>query len=246
MKIAELLTEKKIIPANASLDYLINYAKKEAEENGKDFSLSDAEDRLKALIPMLENNCSVIIDAYKKNKGEHLLLRGIRKQDLEFASKILDKREPGYLNKPLHDLVNEAMTKMGLEAHRGNSAFCSTDPEIASSWGSNVFIVFPKDGFKFTTFEKVGKGTYFYDRLDHRWDFNQQTQDEKGGKLRTETRAEQIDRMIKEILKPLKPQNKDIAKWLPLSHEYMISGEGFIALQESFYRRVVRNWLKGK
>jgi len=55
----------------------------------------------------------------------------------------------------MQNIVIEEMKKAHLDAHRGNSFFCSSEDHVATNYGE-VYYVFPMDGFKFTWNPEVG------------------------------------------------------------------------------------------
>lgn len=65
-----------------------------------------------------------------------------------------------------HEVLDAAFKRIGVDATRKNGIFCSAQLETAKNWGSKAFIIFLKDGWSATVFDKR-KDTYaFYDLVD--------------------------------------------------------------------------------
>lgn len=102
------------------------------------------------IIKRLSKECSEIISLYKKN--EIFLLRGIdydRSKDIK-AIKIKPKpnRIPKDSDVQLTKFMNQYLAYKGFELNRSNSLFATFSHDQASNYG-NVFILFPKNGFKY-------------------------------------------------------------------------------------------------
>ena len=118
----------------------------------------------KQIAKLLEKECSTFVKAYRATHD--VLVRGIRELDSEvtFAEALIrPDREPLFMPKNQHKLINDAMIKLGLKAHRGNSIFCTSDLSIARQWGRS-YAVFPVDGWTGTVFRKI-KNYYVFDRI---------------------------------------------------------------------------------
>ena len=112
---------------------------------------------------LIETNCGQMLNAYR-NSDEYLY-RGIKHaMSPVIITNIRQDRIPGYLNPGLHNKTIEIFTKLGLKANRGNSIFCTTSKEIASAWGT-YYIIFVKDGWSGTVFNKV-KRSYVFNRIE--------------------------------------------------------------------------------
>lgn len=111
----------------------------------------------------ITTHCSDIVNVYEQAHG--FLMRGMHTSRLQFVAEINKYRRPTYMNEDLWRLSNKVAIDMGFAAHRGNSIFCHADPFMASAWGSNLFAIFPFNGFKFTWFEFLPKNKYAFDYL---------------------------------------------------------------------------------
>lgn len=122
------------------------------------------EERFKSVIlPKLEANCTEILDIYRRSKK--FAYRGVYGAYgmNDFVAGIRTDRRPGYLDVKTTDASNKAIQNLGGVAHRGNSIFCTAGYDLAASWGdSKPFIVFPKDGWQVTYFDKLGNSYMYY------------------------------------------------------------------------------------
>ena len=102
-----------------------------------------SKESLKKLLP----DYSEILDIYKKTNGEYLY-RGT-KHKFTFASKIPRKRRrPMDMPLAFHNYLDEMFQKhFGWKA-RSNGLFTSITTEGLTYYGSNVYIVLPKNGFE--------------------------------------------------------------------------------------------------
>ena len=117
----------------------------------------------------VQTECSDIIALLKTS--QRALLRGeagARSTDGPFVASIRKNRKPVEMEDVRHHMFNAALQRNGLTAHRGNSIFCTTDAETASTWGA-VCLILPKNGFKYTWFEdfsKANEGYYVFDEIN--------------------------------------------------------------------------------
>jgi hypothetical protein len=124
-------------------------------------------------IPRIRQNCSTIIDLYKKHGGAHFFLRGIKNEDRDrevIKKRIRTDRRSTYSQQDTM-LIQQAYEQLGIQAHRQNSIFVTSNANIASHWG-DVFFIFPTDPFVFSYFKDNHEeyplftltDTIFYDR----------------------------------------------------------------------------------
>jgi hypothetical protein len=119
---------------------------------------------------IIKAQCKTFLGAYKKSNGIYLY-RGITEVPMGdnqhsgdtsdiVAANIRPDRRPLYMRPEGHEMLTKAMDSLGLKANRKNSLFCTTSRKTASSWGE-VYILFVKDGWTGTIFEKVKTGYVF-------------------------------------------------------------------------------------
>lgn len=188
-------------------------------------SVKDAQE----LANIIKAQSAQMLAAYKAT-GK-FLYRGVNSADVHGAT--WSKESPSYIitgirknRMPVqmpaqqHEELHKAFLKIGLKATRKNSIFCSTDPDTADAWGT-VYIVFVKDGWNGTIFEKVKNDYAFY-------------------KLRElafgPTQHKDSIKAAFEELKRLGPKNISTAGELKtvLSEQYMdvlITGDSYIGLK---------------
>lgn len=129
-------------------------------------------------IEKIRHECSEILDIYRginpvnikktdvwDGRGANLLWRGLKNDHDILTSDIKrEGRDSMYLHNRVHKLVNAEIRKRGFETTRDNCAFTSADMDIARSWGSTAYAVFPINGFKYLWCSKLGKAyDYMYD-----------------------------------------------------------------------------------
>jgi len=113
---------------------------------------------------IIEENCGQMLNAYRES-GQYLY-RGIKFAHAPvIITAIRPDRKAGYLSDNLHNRLITIFTDLGIKANRANSIFCSANPLIAGGWG-NIYIIFVKNGWTGTVFEKVKKG-YVYDKISN-------------------------------------------------------------------------------
>ncbi|MCS7316757.1 MAG: hypothetical protein NZZ41_00340 [Candidatus Dojkabacteria bacterium] len=107
----------------------------------------------KKILDLIKKECSQILDLYKNHKK--YLYRGVKNFNL-ITGKIYPKedRKPLDIDKSFHDFLVMIFDRLNLGVNRNNCLFCTTDMWFASSFG-NVFVVFPKNDFKYVWSEKI-------------------------------------------------------------------------------------------
>lgn len=112
--------------------------------------------KMNNLFKALHKNCQQIIKVYQQLNGnsssdqKRFMYRGIKSRADALYGKPFTARAPKDSNSELHHLLNNAMKDAGLDARRDNAMFVSGDVDQASGYGSDVYILFPVDGFTFT------------------------------------------------------------------------------------------------
>jgi len=123
--------------------------------------LDDIVSSVDEFVELIQNDCSEIIDVYRKANGNALYrgINGIRPT----GNKIdyWEYRTPVDMSSNRQDMIDDVLHRQGMKAVRGNSIFTSPRMKIAKDWGS-PFIVFPMNGFQYTWFKNQNKGDYMY------------------------------------------------------------------------------------
>ena len=112
------------------------------------------------LAQIINKNCSQMVAAYRASSK--VLLRGMKSHTPVVITNIRPDRRPVEMDKGVHKKLHLAFQKAGLTATRMNSIFCTTAEDIASDWGSNVYVIFVKNGWTGTVFTKFPKGYSYY------------------------------------------------------------------------------------
>lgn len=121
----------------------------------------------------VKRECSQILDFYKSLDFSHLLYRGYgyknrlfnENRDVSFVMQYPVDRQPKDSSLLAQNYLNNVFDFYKCTANRSNSIFCTTDIYATHVYSLGGFhqigIVFPKDGFKFTTSYKIDD-FYFY------------------------------------------------------------------------------------
>ena len=118
--------------------------------------------KVEDLAAILKAQCSEVLKAYKI--GADPLYRGIKDADSSeqvIITAIRKDRKPVEMKGNWHEILHQAFIEYGLKATRKNAIFCTTSKRLAEDWG-NVYIIFPKDGWSVTIFEKFVDDYTFY------------------------------------------------------------------------------------
>ena len=116
--------------------------------------------KVEEIVNIIQHNCSEILGPYLKSGN--VLFRGVKATSPVIITNIRPKRIPIQMNPLAHEALSAAFTKLGLTANRENSIFCSGRAHIAGDWGSNVYVIFPKNGWSGTVFQSITDDYSFY------------------------------------------------------------------------------------
>jgi hypothetical protein len=101
-----------------------------------------------SIFAYIEKHCQEFLQSARKAKT--LLYRGMHvKTQKAFIGHPRADREPVDTSEETQAMVDNALSKAGFKALRGNSLFTSADLGVAEQYGK-AFAIFPMDGFKFT------------------------------------------------------------------------------------------------
>lgn len=128
--------------------------------NPDDYQVSSPKDYTH-LANIIETNCGQMLAAYREENM--ILWRGIGSSSTAIVANIRPDRVPVEMELKAHYALEKAFNMLGLKANRSNSIFCTTSADTAADWGKQ-FVIFVKDGWTGTVFEKL-KYQYFYDRF---------------------------------------------------------------------------------
>lgn len=193
--------------------------------------------RFQKAMSIVQPHCKEIIAVYKK--AGKFLYRGVKGQGMDiFVAGIRPDRKSGYLNSTIHKLETYAIKKLGGEANRSNSIFCSGSLNVASGWGDNAYAIFPKDGWVCTYFQKQGNVEYMYDKLNY---------------MNIDPFNDKDEEIISEISKTYKRSGitfnkKELPIYLQKKRdlEVLISGHSYIGIEWNKYSYLLGLWLEGK
>jgi hypothetical protein len=103
---------------------------------------------------LIERKCSDILKIYKDE--EKVFYRGLRSKESYIIDNSPIYRQPVDTPLNIHDVVEDKLKSAGFKARRSNSIFVTSIAGLAKEFSSragNIFIVFPFNGFEFTTSE---------------------------------------------------------------------------------------------
>lgn len=96
----------------------------------------------------ITKNCTEAVAAMQQTHD--FMFRGTSNQTKDaFYGRSHERRLPTHSNSDLSEFFNRMMEMEGFEARRDNSIFVTSDLSLANKFG-NVYVIFPRDGFKFT------------------------------------------------------------------------------------------------
>lgn len=101
-----------------------------------------------SMIDILNRDCSDFLKVVKETK--QFLYRGLNNTESVFEGRTRIDRSPRNSNKQVSDRYDEALKNFGFKALRSNSIFTTSDFNFADNYGSNIYLIFPKNGFDFT------------------------------------------------------------------------------------------------
>lgn len=130
---------------------------------------------------------------------------------------IRQDRKPLEMRPERHSFLHKAFLALGLKATRTNSIFCTAREVVAHNWGA-PHIIFVKNGWSATVFDKITNDYVFYELEDLEYD----------------TPEEQ--RFSTQKIKKLKPRNIETPGELSqiLKKKYydvLVTGDSYIALK---------------
>lgn len=111
-------------------------------------------DTSEILMHLIERKCSDILKIYRAEKK--VFYRGIKSKEPYIIANSPIDRQPFDTPLNIHGVVEDKLKAAGFKARRSNSIFASSSLIVArefSTRAGNIFIVFPLNGFEFTTSE---------------------------------------------------------------------------------------------
>jgi predicted nuclease with TOPRIM domain len=96
----------------------------------------------------IEKNCSQMVDAVQITGT--FLYRGMNDSEKIIHGLPHENRQAKDTKQSVQVKVDQMLKASGFKALRSNSIFCTTSHSHAGSFGKNVYIIFPLDGFDFT------------------------------------------------------------------------------------------------
>jgi len=95
----------------------------------------------------LESECSEFIP--QMQRAGKLLYRGTRDDVDQYEGRSREDRITKDSSAEVSRVFDEMLTQLGVQALRSNSIYTTSSYGFASSYGYNVYIIFPKNGFHF-------------------------------------------------------------------------------------------------
>jgi cell fate (sporulation/competence/biofilm development) regulator YlbF (YheA/YmcA/DUF963 family) len=101
---------------------------------------------------ILETECSEFIPAMQQ--AGKLLYRGTRDHVHQYEGRSREDRQVKDSNQEISRKFDETLMALGVKALRSNSIYTTSSYGFASSYGYNVYMIFPKNGFNFLSTNK--------------------------------------------------------------------------------------------
>jgi hypothetical protein len=99
------------------------------------------------MIDVLRTECSEFIEHMVNTN--RLLYRGLRESADQFEGRSRDDRTTKDSDAKISEAFDALLRKLGFEALRSNSIYTTTNRNFASGYGRYLYIIFPKNGYKF-------------------------------------------------------------------------------------------------
>jgi len=125
-----------------------------------------------------------------------------------------------------------------ITAHRQNSIFTTPEISVASDWG-DVYIVFPKNGYKFSYFSELKDGKYAFDLL--RGACSSALFGPNGERV---TDSIQQSAAIMEVMEDLGITQSDLPYAIKNGCEVLIHGSSYYAFKQQHWGRALTQWLQ--
>jgi hypothetical protein len=199
----------------------------------------DSDELLQALnedMGFVLNECSQIIQEYKT--AGSVLFRGIRDKPVVCELSIRKDRRPIEMEDHNAELLVATYETFDIAAHRQNSIFTTPMINIADDWG-DVYIVFPKNGYKFSYFTEIKNGAYAFDML--RGACYSARRGPKGEKI-TDT-VEQVSAVM-EVMQDMGITQSNLPYAIKHGCEVLITGSSYYAFKQQHWGGALTRWLK--
>ena len=200
---------------------------------------------------LVEENCSQILEIYKRNKA--VFLRGAGGGLSIFVSSPREDRSPRDLDPKLHDIAVEYFQKKGFKANRDNSIFVSGQKldslRKITTYGyyGRTYIIFPYDNFDYTWSPKI---TDLYNR------FGKIITKEKPKRKEGEEYYDYHERIFRDLLKNSGYTNKNLEKVFDIdasgdiavghTPEVMMKPKKYIAFKADTFLSIIKDKILGK
>ena len=112
------------------------------------------------MFALLDAECSEFIP--QMQKAGKLIYRGTKDDADQFEGRSREDRKVKDSDSEISETFDRMMAQLGVQALRSNSIYTTSSYGFASSYGYNVYIIFPKNGFHFL-------GTNKRDLILERW-----------------------------------------------------------------------------
>lgn len=198
------------------------------------------QENFKDYMKIVEKECSNILEIYK-NPQTNYLYHGT-KRNSDFLKKPVKFREKTVsFDKMHHDLSHKMMQDLGYKATRKNSIFTTTDTTVAEIWG-DVYIVFPKNRFKYTWFDTVDEYSIF--KFE---DIFQELEEEYGLDYNMDAEAYEkaLFRFQDFLSTELEAYTYDLGPALQENIEVLINDD-YVYLLSTYYQDFLDEYLLGK
>lgn len=122
------------------------------------------------LADIIKQNCQQILKVYYDSSFSWIY-RGEHTNESIFVKRIRPDRKPvgGDYDMEKHEALAKWMESKGIHATRKNSIFGSCQLNVAEGWGSNEYVVFPKDGWWASWVKNTSEDSYSFYLYSELW-----------------------------------------------------------------------------
>lgn len=171
----------------------------------------------------IEKECSDIVSFYREHKK--VFYRGTRRGELFFKGVPREDRKPLDTPQVVHDALEGWLKEHGFAARRSNSLFITSDVSVTHHYGQ-PFVIFPKNGFQYTWFEKSRD---LFDELN----LFMKTELRQMDNIKNDHVAVKFPPHVNEFMERVQPRNDSLVTPLMRQLEVMITGTEYCAVKKT-------------
>lgn len=157
-----------------------------------------ATEQVSKLVDKIRTECSDYLDIFIK--VNRFLYRGTDSKDDAFEGRSREERRPTDSSKKAQETFDKVAEQLGIEARRSNSIFTTSSLHVAENYGSDLYVIFPKNSAKFSWSQKYDDLVLSSSALD-------EFRNKKVVPKIVQTEKSRVTQEIKDLQKDLKKLN---------------------------------------